>query len=278
MGENQGKVLVACPTYAGKEYALEPWLQMFNALTYKDKVAYQVDNTRVSKAYFDVLRAKGISCSHLQPWPDWDRTFRRCWEMILQRAKDLDCYWVFSVEADNIPAPDSLETMVNIALYANIHLVTHAYPMHKSAAEASGIPEDSFVYHEMGCMLLSRRLLEKSIEEFGEYGNIALSIFSTCNRYQGGSCALTSKFKVGHLDGYEMAFQNLEMSQVPGLICPTPKFPSNAMTDLPPSLKNAGFAIVTPEPFVPTWPNPTTATMGMIIDTKLDEPKKEDPS
>jgi hypothetical protein len=244
MSEEQGGVLVAAPTYAGKEYSLQPWLDMYHALTYEPKHAYQVDNTRVSQAYYEKLKKTGIDCSHLQPWPDWDRTFRRCWEMILKRAKDLDCYWIYSVEADNTPDPESLEVMVNIALYGNLHLVTHSYPMHKSAAEASGIPEDSFMYHELGCMLMTRKLLEKSIEEFGEYGNIAMAIFNTNNRYQGGYCALTAKFKVGHLDGYEMAFHNLEISQIKGLVCPTPKFPKDAGTKLPPSLTEAGYGLV----------------------------------
>jgi hypothetical protein len=48
MSESTGRALVACPTYAGKEYALEPWLAAFRALTYEAKHAYQVDNTRVS--------------------------------------------------------------------------------------------------------------------------------------------------------------------------------------------------------------------------------------
>jgi hypothetical protein len=234
-----GKVLVACPTYAGKEYALNPWLKAFNDLNYKDKYAYQVDNTKISDKYFKTISEKGIDCSYVQPWPDWDRTFKKCWDLILQRAKDLDCYWIYSVEADNIPAPESLEIMVNIALYGNLHLVTHAYPMHKSAANASGIPMDSFYYHELGCMLMTRSLLERSLKEFDEYGNLPLAIYHTCDRYMGGSAKLTNKFTVGHLDGYEMAFQNLEYSKVPGLICPTPSFPSDFGTQLPPSLKGA---------------------------------------
>lgn len=236
---DQGRVLVACPTYAGKEYALEPWVQMFRALDYDQKHAYQVDNTRVSTAYFELLRSKGIDCTHLQPWPDWDRTFRRCWELILQRAKELDCYWVFSVEADNIPAPESLKVMVNLALYGAVHLVTHAYPMHATAAKASGIPEHSWYYHELGCMLMSRSLLERAIDEFEEHGNIVAAIFGSCDRYHGGYMKLTNRFAVGHLDGYEMSFPNLGPSEIPGLICPTPQMPADYGTEIPPSLRES---------------------------------------
>jgi hypothetical protein len=233
---DRGKALVACPTYAGKQYALEPWLKAYEALTYPAKHAYQVDNTRVSTAYFELLKARGLDVTHLTPWPDWDRTFRRCWELILDRAKKLDCYWIFSVEADNIPAPESLEKMVNMALYGGVHLVTHAYPIHKTAAEAAGLPENAFYYHELGCTLISRQLLEKALDEFEEHGNIVSALFSTNDRYHGGYMKLTNCFTVGHLDGYEMAFQNLTASEVPGLIFPG-AMPANMGTEKPACLQ-----------------------------------------
>ncbi len=237
MSERRGRVLMACPTYAGKEYALEPWLAGYRALTYQPVVAYQVDNTRVSHGYFERLKATGIDVTHLQPWPDWDRTFFKCWQLILKRAQELDCYWIYSVEADNVPAPESLEVMVNLALYGNLHLVTHAYPMHATAARASGIPEDSWFYSELGCMLMTRSLLERAVEEFEEYGNIAYSIFSTEQRYRGGYAKLMNRFEVKHLDGYEMSFANLGPSEIPGLICPTPSMPADYGSVRPPSLR-----------------------------------------
>ncbi len=235
---DKGKVLVGCPTYAGKEYCLEAWVRGFDALTYPDKHAYQCDNPRGSEAYFQTLRRAGIDCTYLAPWNDWDRTFRRAWELILKRAQQLDCYWVYSVEADNVPAADSLEIMVNVALYGRLHLVTHVYPMHKTAAAASGIRPDSFYYNELGCMLMTRSLLERSLKEFEEYGNIAQAIFSTCERYMGGSCKLTNRFKVEHLDGYQQSFQNLGPSEIPGLMMPTPRMPADFGSELPPSLRN----------------------------------------
>jgi hypothetical protein len=237
MSEATGKALVACPTYAGKEFALKDWIDCYKSYTYEPKHAYMVDNTRVSLGYYNRLKSEGIDVTHLQPWEDWDRTFKRCWQLILKRAQDLDCYWIYSVEADNTPAPESLEIMVNIALYGNIHLVVHSYPMHKTAAKESGIPEDSFMYHELGCMLLSRRLLERAISEFDNYGNIAAAIFQCCSKYEGGMCTLTNRFKVGHLDGFHMEYPNLGGSTVTGLICPAPVLPRDYGKTVPPSLK-----------------------------------------
>jgi hypothetical protein len=237
MTDEQGAVLVACPTYAGKEYALEAWKAAYDALDYQPRYAYQVDNTRVSQAYYDRLVAAGIDATHLQPWPDWDRTFRRCWELILERATALDCYWVLSVEADNTPAPESLRLMVSLALQAKVHLVTHAYPMHASAARASGVPEDSFYYQELGCMLMSRQLLARALDEYDEYGQMVIALEATNDRYMGGRLKLTQLFEVGHLDGYEMAYPNLAGSEYPGLFYPVASMPADTGTVLPPSLR-----------------------------------------
>lgn len=128
--------------------------------------------------------------------------------------------------------------MVNLALYGKVHLITQAYPMHKTAAEASGVDPESWYYHELGCMLISRSLAERSISEFDEYGNIVAAFYSTCERYHGGSMRLTNAFKVEHLDGFHMSFANLSNSEVPGLICPTPQMPADYGTQLPPCLQN----------------------------------------
>jgi hypothetical protein len=239
VSEPTGRVLVGCPNYAGKEYSLDQWIAGFKALDYEDKFAYHVDNTRVSLAFFELLKKKGIDCTHLTPWPDWDRTFYRCWQLILERAKALDCYWVFSVEADNVPAPESLRLMVNLAITGKVHLVTHACPMHKSAAEASGVPENSFYYHELGCMLMSCSLLERAINEFEEFGHMVSAIFGVNDRYHGGYMKLTNAFKVEHLDGYAMSFQNLGPSEIPGLMYPVPNMPADIGTQLPPCLEKA---------------------------------------
>lgn len=237
MSIEKGRVLVACPTYAGKEYALDAWVAGFRAMTYEPRAAYQVDNTRGTHAYFDRVVETGIDASHVEPWPDWDRTFKRCWDLILQRAQALDCYWILSMEADNIVAPEGLGLMVDMALDGACHLVTHSYPMHKSAAEASGVDPETFYYDELGCMLMTRSLLARTLEEYDEYGQMVIAIEATNQRYMGGRIKLTRRFEVQHLDGYQMAFQNLGPSEYPGLIYPVEAMPADLGTVLPPSLQ-----------------------------------------
>ena len=191
MTAEQGSVLVAAPTYAGKEYALERWVGAYRALTYEPRGVYMVDNTRCrppcsgrdgepcrSEGYYRRLVREGITASRLIPLEGFPETFHRCWELIHEYAVANGYYWVYSVEADNIVAPESLQVMVDIALYANIHLVTHTYPLHASAAAASGVDPGSFKYDEMGCMLMSTKLLGKALAEYDAYGNIIAFITS----------------------------------------------------------------------------------------------------
>lgn len=237
MSTEQGAVLVACPTYAGKEYSLRAWWNGYKAMAYEPRYAYQVDNTAVSMAYFERLKDLGISATHVAPWPDWDRTFKRCWELILERAIDLDCYWVLSMEADNVVAPEGLGIMVDLALAGNCHLVSHSYPMHASAAKAAGVDPEIFYYNELGCMLMSTRLLRRALDEFDEYGHVVIAIEATNDRYMGGRIKLTRRFEVQHLDGYEMSIPNLGPSEYPGLFYPVDKMPDDTGTALPPSIE-----------------------------------------
>lgn len=247
-----GKVLVACPTYAGKEYALDEYLAAYRALTYEPRDIYMVDNTScrppcagvegrpcVSEGYYQRLVDEGIRASRLIPFHEFERTFHRCWELIYEQAVSGGFHWVYSVEADNIVAPESLQVMVELALYGNIHLVTHTYPMHARAAEASGVPMDSFKYDEMGCMLMSTQLLGKSLDEYAAFNNIPLSIFNTVQKWQGGRCTLTNRFEVKHLDGFEMEFWQFGPIEGDLTFCPTPVAPADYGTVLPPSLLRA---------------------------------------
>src|SRR5512139_2558338 len=64
---DRGRVLVACPTYAGKQYALDAWIEAYKSFDYPNSWAYQVDNTTGTLAYFETLKAKGLKVTHLEP-------------------------------------------------------------------------------------------------------------------------------------------------------------------------------------------------------------------
>lgn len=243
-------VLVACPTYAGKELALDEWIKAYNSYLYTPRHAYMVDNTRGTEAYLEAIRGKSIEADHIEPYSSFEDTYRHCWEMILKKAKELDAYWVYSVEADNVPAPESLQIMHDFVvigngevggLKENVHIVTHAYPMHESAAKASGVPMDSFFYHEMGCMLMTRQVLELALYHYFEHRNIPMALDAACQKYSGKHLYLDGVFEVKHLDTFRTEFYQFpHFEPDPRLINPTPTIPSDYGTEIPPSLRKKG--------------------------------------
>ena len=232
-------VLCGCPTYAGKEPCLEPWHEALKAQTYKHLELFVIDNTVFGTMFLKAIQDRGIPSVHLQPWidkPFEQHTFKRCWELIYERARELGADWVFSVEADNIPAPEALDTMLQVATLARVHLITHGYPMHESAAKASEREMNTFFYDELGCMLLSTDLLEEALKHYDEYHKLSLAIYSMAERRRAGYCRLTCAFEVKHLDDawpteYPSHVDELDPNDCS--TCPTPVPPEDYSTEIP---------------------------------------------
>jgi len=233
-------VQVSCPTYAGKEPVLKEWWEGLKAQTYTNWQAFCVDNTPRTEAfpgtpYLAVLQGMGIPSIHIQPWLDKpleQTTFKRCWELILERALKDGATWIWSVEADNVPAPEALDKMLDIASFAHVHLVTHDYPLHKSAAEASGMRGDEFYYTELGCMLLSTQLLEGAFRVYEH--KLSSAIFLAAERYRAGWCRMSDLFEVKHLDSYETEFVITDAwDPEDKSFCPTPSVPDTFGSKLP---------------------------------------------
>jgi hypothetical protein len=250
-----GAVLVACVTFAGKEPCLDLWLEAYRNLDYENKHLFVVDNTGISDGYLKTLREKGIDSTRIYPSPKFEETYRRGWELILHKAKELDCYWVYSIEADNIVGPESLKSMLTWAMIGNgkegeeriggvdqnVHIVTHGYPMHESTVKASGVDPNSYRYQEMGCMLMTTQLLELAMAEWGQYRNIPYSIMSTNKKYNGKHIYLDYQFEVQHLDTFETEwwqFEPMEEKLPDGsvLVCPAPAIPPEYGTKKPKSI------------------------------------------
>jgi len=231
------------PTYAGKEPCLAAWHEGLKAQTYKNLQLFMVDNTVFGTQHLKVIQDRGIPSIHLQPWTDKpfeQHTFKRCWELALEHAREIDAEWVFSVEADNVPAPEALDIMLQVATLARVHLVTHGYPMHESAAEASGREMDEFWYDELGCMLLSTDLLDEALKHYDEYHKLSIAIFSMAERRRAGYCRLTCAFEVKHLDDAwptEYVTFPMELDPDDPSFCPTPTPPASFGTVVPDCLQ-----------------------------------------
>lgn len=141
-------ILVAAPTYRGKDYALAQYLACYEAFTYADRRLFMVDNTIGTLSYARKLRALGVETEHVEAMPDFWDTMELCWRVIVERAHDTGCEYIASIEADVFCPPDTLEVLLE-------HMGEHGVVSH-------GVP-DCDVYHFpcwcLGCVLVRTDLL-----------------------------------------------------------------------------------------------------------------------
>ena len=235
-------VLVTCPTYAGKEYCLDDWVNAYNALTHEHKGSLMVDNTRGSDGFTKLINEKGIRGVHIDPKLDFESTFRLCWQIIHQEAVIEGYDWVYSVEADTILPPEALTLMLDVANLAGFELLTHTYPMHlldqAKNGRTSTMNPHRFVYNELGCCLMSTRLLGLGLAEYGRYRNFTDGLFQCSAKYLTGWGTMTKALKIKHLDGYEMEYQQFipHTDEQDGRWCPIDRDMMDYNVVLPPSV------------------------------------------
>lgn len=146
------RVLVACPTYRGKSYALEAYISAYNAFTYPLKSIFMVDNTGNGLEYYRHLKKCGIDTDHIDPTRDFHETFTMCWKRIAKKARAGGYKWVMSIEADNICPPLTIDALLNVAGYCRALHVAHAYPWHKCQSDQGYLTG-------LGCNLINAEML-----------------------------------------------------------------------------------------------------------------------
>lgn len=142
------KVLVTCPVYDGKEYCFQKWVNMAKSLTYPNYDILVVDNSK-TEDFYNKYKDQ-IPMIHLTFGPEEkdDNMYRVCRSMNEVRKHFLKGgydYWM-NIEADNIPPPDVIETLMK---YQPADWIAHTYPAGNGVGFMAGI----------GCSLLSRRLI-----------------------------------------------------------------------------------------------------------------------
>jgi hypothetical protein len=147
------RVLVACPTYKGKSYALEAYIRAYNDFAYPHRALFMVDNTGDGLRFYEHLKSLNVDVVHINPTRDFQETLAMCWKRILREAKKGGCDWVMSIEADNICPPLTLDAMLNVAGFCKALHVAHSYPWHKSQA-------DMGLLTGLGCNLIHVSLLD----------------------------------------------------------------------------------------------------------------------
>lgn len=155
-------VLVACPTYSGKRYALVEYMDAYERFAYPNRDLMLVDNTGDGGEYAAWLAAEfPVRVEHIEPALDFELTFTEAWRRILRYAREHMYGWVLSLEQDVIGPPLLIDTLLNAAAYVGAPFVTHTYPYH------DGKPD---YYQGMGCTLMSLPLLQEAIFLLDEPG------------------------------------------------------------------------------------------------------------
>lgn len=207
----QPRVLMACPTWSGGEYALKYWAAAWKSQTYPGVGAFMVDNSEEHLHYAHAVRAQGIPCQWLafrHPYL-WD-TLERCWVGpggIVEYAHEHGYDYVFSVEHDVILPPEATELMVaaslknarwveeedddgNVTTRVLPAVVSHSY-------HPRGQDIDAFTWDTLGCSLFpveplyADRLLAKATYE--------IEAFIVCKRHGHPRIRAKELFTVEHL-------------------------------------------------------------------------------
>ena len=121
-------ILVAAPTYSGKDFARPAYLAAYEAFTYPDRRLFLVDNTRGTLAYARKLRGLSVETAHVEPAADFWTMMDECWRVMVERAHELGCEWLASIETDVVCPPNTLEVL--LAGDDGRGLVTHGVPQH----------------------------------------------------------------------------------------------------------------------------------------------------
>jgi predicted RNA methylase len=156
--DSTDKVLVACPTYDGKNYALTAYIEAYNAFVYPYRGLFMVDNTGKGLRYYEHLKAIGVPCAHINPTKDFQTTFTKCWQRILKEALTGGYNWILSVEQDNICPPLTLDVLLNVAGWSQALYVQHGYNWHRNQSTI-----DKFT--GLGCSLIHVDLLKRVFEQ-----------------------------------------------------------------------------------------------------------------
>jgi len=147
------RILVACPTYDGKEYCAEKWLKAVKALDYPAEAitVLWVDNSE-TPGFYERWRRRApmerLELSHEDPM----RRIALSMEHIRRRflAGSYDRW--FNLEADVIVPPETIKTMLGFDRGWELDWLGMSYPRREDQEPG---------YAAFGCTMFSRRIAER---------------------------------------------------------------------------------------------------------------------
>ena len=129
-------VLVACPTYDGKAYALDAYLASYRAQDYPERDLLLVDNSP-NEDYARRIAGEGVSVIRIARRETFERTFAEAWAVITQVAYEAGYPWVLSWEQDILLPSGAMKNLVEYADRRDLRLLAHGYDTRPSVSAAT---------------------------------------------------------------------------------------------------------------------------------------------
>jgi len=149
------KIMVACPTYEGKEYCFEEYLRAYEALDWPAKELFMVDTSETPE-FFDRwqgrLRWARIDGRGKGP----NGKIAAGMEFIRNWFLRSDCDRWFNLEADVIVPPETLKLLMSLDRGMKMDWISHDYPVRGDHQ----IPNEWM--SGFGCTLFSRKIIEEN--------------------------------------------------------------------------------------------------------------------
>lgn len=180
------KVLVAAPTYDGKDYVFHRWLKHVKSLTYPNYDVLVVDNSK-GKTYVNKLKRRGVrNVVHVRRGKNSREAVARASNYIMQKVlRGGYDYWM-SIETDVFPPKDVIQRLMrhNVPVVGTIYEIGYHNSknqprrpcLFKTVTGENGTktinlpPEEGYKYVNnglqkihgtgLGCTLIKRWLLE----------------------------------------------------------------------------------------------------------------------
>lgn len=99
------KVLVACPTYDGKDYIIDKWVDNVKQLNYPNYDYLIVDNSK-DKNYFESLKSRGYNVVHVNRGNNTRDALSNAQNFIRNKVLNEGYDYWLSVESDLLPHKD----------------------------------------------------------------------------------------------------------------------------------------------------------------------------
>ena len=109
---NEPKILIGTPTYSGKFYCIKEWVENIKSVSYDNFDLVLVDNSATDD-YKSKIESYGVKCIKSKFFENPALSLYEARKKFFEYALDNNYDFIFSVEQDVFPPPDTLKRLLN---------------------------------------------------------------------------------------------------------------------------------------------------------------------